>query len=240
MNGCAFMTAVHRTPTEHVRRWPKSVHTEYMFNTAAVFHAPMFALNADADWNACEQDPHAHMDVRTAAYTLSCTRTPWRARFVRKCNTARASACTLAQATHSHMHTRRTHAAHGRDGGAYLDRHLCATSTHPSLNREAGEFPCASMCARWYGHARGYADAVIGPHTRAHGEARLYACPVGCMRGCMPTYTYPCIRRNAHVRPRRIEHRPSASAAVHAAGRNRCIPRTCLTLRQCSTRRCSC
>ncbi len=25
-----------------------------MFDTDAVFHAPMFALNADADWNACE------------------------------------------------------------------------------------------------------------------------------------------------------------------------------------------
>jgi hypothetical protein len=27
--------------------------------TAAVFHAPMFALNADADWNACAPKPHA-------------------------------------------------------------------------------------------------------------------------------------------------------------------------------------
>ena len=38
--------------------------------TAAVFHAPIFALNADADWNACEPnhkrlraEPHAvHAD----------------------------------------------------------------------------------------------------------------------------------------------------------------------------------
>ncbi len=27
--------------------------------TAAVFHAPMFALNADADMNACAPKPHA-------------------------------------------------------------------------------------------------------------------------------------------------------------------------------------
>ena len=31
-----------------------TAHTEHNVVTAAVFHAPMFALNADADWNACE------------------------------------------------------------------------------------------------------------------------------------------------------------------------------------------
>ncbi len=31
--------------------------------TDAVFHAPMLALNADADWNACAPKPHAvHAD----------------------------------------------------------------------------------------------------------------------------------------------------------------------------------
>ncbi len=33
---------------------PRAAHTEAMFDTDAVFHAPMFALNAHADWNACE------------------------------------------------------------------------------------------------------------------------------------------------------------------------------------------
>ena len=36
------------------RRAETAAHTAYMFDTDAVFHAPMFALNAAADWNACE------------------------------------------------------------------------------------------------------------------------------------------------------------------------------------------
>jgi hypothetical protein len=31
-----------------------TAHTWYNVVTDAVFHAPMSALNADADWNACE------------------------------------------------------------------------------------------------------------------------------------------------------------------------------------------
>ena len=36
------------------RRAEKPARTETMFDTDAVFHAPMSALNADAEWNACE------------------------------------------------------------------------------------------------------------------------------------------------------------------------------------------
>jgi hypothetical protein len=42
----------HQRPIERVRRigrrWWKAAHTLAMFDTDAVFHAPMFALNADA------------------------------------------------------------------------------------------------------------------------------------------------------------------------------------------------
>ena len=63
-------TAVpHRTAAEHIRlRWrapgrKRRTHTWYKLETRAVFHAPMFALNADADWNACAPKPHAvHAD----------------------------------------------------------------------------------------------------------------------------------------------------------------------------------
>jgi hypothetical protein len=42
---------------------PEAAHTSYMFDTNAVFHAPMFALNADANANACAPRPHAvHAD----------------------------------------------------------------------------------------------------------------------------------------------------------------------------------
>ncbi len=55
-------TAVpHRRPTGRVNhvacRWPKAAHTEAMLNTDAVFHAPMFALNAEnepGEPNACK------------------------------------------------------------------------------------------------------------------------------------------------------------------------------------------
>jgi hypothetical protein len=38
---------------------PGAAHTDCKFDTDAVFHAPMFALNADADQNACAPKPHA-------------------------------------------------------------------------------------------------------------------------------------------------------------------------------------
>jgi hypothetical protein len=44
-------------------RGRKAAHTEDKAVTRAVFHAPMFALNADALENACEPKPHAvHAD----------------------------------------------------------------------------------------------------------------------------------------------------------------------------------
>ncbi len=41
-------------PTAVVRRWPKAAHTWNNVVTDAVFHAPMFALNANVLANACE------------------------------------------------------------------------------------------------------------------------------------------------------------------------------------------
>ena len=38
---------------------PEAAQTDCMFDTDAVFHAPMFALNAAADSNACAPRPHA-------------------------------------------------------------------------------------------------------------------------------------------------------------------------------------
>jgi hypothetical protein len=52
----AQRAAPHRRPAERARdvacRRPKAAHTEAMFDTDAVFHAPMFALNVDAEENA--------------------------------------------------------------------------------------------------------------------------------------------------------------------------------------------
>ena len=42
---------------------PGAAHTPYNVVTAAVFHVPMSALNADAEKNACAPKPHAvHAD----------------------------------------------------------------------------------------------------------------------------------------------------------------------------------
>ncbi len=54
----AHTAAPYRTPTKRIsapRNAPpaKTAHTSHMSTTRAVFHAPMFALNADAEPNAC-------------------------------------------------------------------------------------------------------------------------------------------------------------------------------------------
>ena len=49
---------------------PGAAHTPCMFDTDAVFHTPMFALNADADWNACAPQPHAVHARRERARTV--------------------------------------------------------------------------------------------------------------------------------------------------------------------------
>ncbi len=52
-------TAAHASTTDRaqsaaVRAGPEAAHTESIIVTRAVFHAPMFALNTDAEANACE------------------------------------------------------------------------------------------------------------------------------------------------------------------------------------------
>ncbi len=52
-------TAAHAATTDRaqsaaVRAGPEAAHTERNVVTEAVFHAPMFALKADAKENACE------------------------------------------------------------------------------------------------------------------------------------------------------------------------------------------
>jgi len=50
---------------------PKAAHTPSIVATRAVFHAPMFALNADADRNACAPKPHAVHAGQARARTVS-------------------------------------------------------------------------------------------------------------------------------------------------------------------------
>jgi hypothetical protein len=55
-------TAAHASTTDRaqsaaVRAGPKVAHTASIVVTRAVFHAPMFALKADVERNACEPRP---------------------------------------------------------------------------------------------------------------------------------------------------------------------------------------
>ena len=50
----AHASATDRAQSAAVRAGPEAAHTENNVVTEAVFHAPMFALKADAEENACE------------------------------------------------------------------------------------------------------------------------------------------------------------------------------------------
>jgi hypothetical protein len=50
----AHASATDRAQSAAVRAGPEAAHTEDKSVTEAVFHAPMFALKADAEANACE------------------------------------------------------------------------------------------------------------------------------------------------------------------------------------------
>ncbi len=59
----------------------KAAHTLSMFDTRAVFHAPMFALNADAERNACRAEPpavHADGTALASAGADACAPNPTR------------------------------------------------------------------------------------------------------------------------------------------------------------------
>jgi hypothetical protein len=76
------------------RRAGKAAHTQYMFDTAAVFHAPMFALNAFAEKNACEPKPHAvHADGTRSHVSARTEWAPNRKRTHTRADEARGRVC---------------------------------------------------------------------------------------------------------------------------------------------------
>jgi len=73
---------------------PRAAHTEDNVVTRAVFHAPMFALNADADWNACVPRPHAvTADGKALAWVRADACAPDRTRAHARARTQHAGAC---------------------------------------------------------------------------------------------------------------------------------------------------
>jgi hypothetical protein len=72
MHTCIYM---HICTCIHITRAGTAAQTDCMFDTDAVFHAPMFALNADAETNACAPTPHALACVGADAWAPNPTRT---------------------------------------------------------------------------------------------------------------------------------------------------------------------
>jgi hypothetical protein len=73
------------------RRAEKAAHTEDNVVTAAVFHAPMFALNADAYWNACA--PSHERSAPTGTRSHGSARMPNRTRTRARARTQHVRAC---------------------------------------------------------------------------------------------------------------------------------------------------
>jgi hypothetical protein len=66
----AHASATDRAQSAAVRAGPRAAHTKDKPVTEAVFHAPMFALKADADWNTCIQ--HTCVYIYIYIYTCVC------------------------------------------------------------------------------------------------------------------------------------------------------------------------
>ncbi len=107
----AHASATDRAQSAAVRAGPEAAHTKDKSVTRAVFHAPMFALKADAFSNACE--PRTR---RSAA--AGSARTRWRG-------------CGRA-----HAHTRARARMHKRFGACVAHVRLSATRVRRSAYRE--------------------------------------------------------------------------------------------------------
>ena len=98
-----------RPPALARRPGPKAAHTEVNAVTDAVFHAPMFALNADAEANACEPShprstPTGKAPARCGADACAPDRTRTRARARTYTWRVRTPMPTSQQYTHTHMY----------------------------------------------------------------------------------------------------------------------------------------
>ncbi len=100
---CVYSRAASETGRAGVsamarRRAEKAAHTWYKFDTDAVFHAPMFALNADADASACGPSQPQSTPTEGARMWRGCV-----------CAQSHTHTCTRPIA-HAHMRA----PAHGR------------------------------------------------------------------------------------------------------------------------------
>jgi hypothetical protein len=118
----------------------------------------------------------------------------------RVCSYTRTSHTLTRTQTHTHTRARRTHAAHGSDGGAYLDGYLRATSTHPSPDREAG----GSCGKRRRMHAQSYACdvACLPTRTRVYVEMRMYGCRTSNTDRARPPRCAPPAGSGAYIAQR--------------------------------------
>jgi hypothetical protein len=124
---CVYSRAASETgragvPAMAPRRAEKAAHTWYKFDTDEVFHAPMFALNADAERNACEpSQPRSTPTEGARTFRRGC---------------AGSQSHTHKRAgSQSHMHTRaHRDAARGRVCGAGPHRRSLHRCSQPNMD----------------------------------------------------------------------------------------------------------
>ena len=102
---CMYGHAVSNTdrarPRRAALRRPKAAHTACNVVTDAVFHAPMFALNAVADQNACEPD-HTQFTPIESARKFGADTACWRRNLLARARTHAQTQHKLTHVTHSH------------------------------------------------------------------------------------------------------------------------------------------
>ncbi len=126
---------LHRTPAERVcAAPPKAAHTAYNDVTRAVFHASMFALNADANWNACE--PNHTWSMPTKSARITGARTHLRGSERARVRRTRAGPSAHACAEHTHILV-----------PTLANTHTYGTQMHLPTNTHTRAHINAQMCA---------------------------------------------------------------------------------------------
>jgi hypothetical protein len=157
------------------RAGPKAAHTASIVVTEAVFHAPMFALKADARKNACEPINATLGGGGRCSHALARMRARPRTH-----TSARAHACTLASARTRRMSASAIRACNDRRTGQGVGMECISIPIHPCVSPWLGEESALAHTQR---------SAV--PSARAHGHVGMHGRGTDTHpRACMAQESY--------------------------------------------------
>jgi hypothetical protein len=185
-------TAAHASTTDRarsaaVRAGPGAAHTRYNVVTEAVFHAPMFALKADAELNACEPRP------RRSSAAAGSARMRWR-------GCGRAHAHTRARARpHARLGA---YVAHDRFGDTRVRRSAYRAGRVHALYMNTDPSVCVGPWLRGEGtvlaHTNGSA-MPSAPRTRARWHAWVRHRRTRAWHSREAAFTYVIIQRSTDL-----------------------------------------